>query len=348
MKRLIFITLLLFCSASIVITLFFLSQAGQPANGFKRKWPEQFDSAIFKPTDSLELPPDYYISGSAGDSIFLGSRQTSALYFLNWNTHSLVHIPLTVEGLEQPLRFLVSAPHIYSTSPVNSRLLVTKIQSADPPKLVSDQRVIADFIPIEKNKVVIKTWNMERSELELGLVYNEKSILNPKILEKQIDGKFCTDGKLLFNRMLSGVIYVYYYRNQWMFVDTTLTLIKRYPTIDTVSHARISVSPIKSEHSESLSSPARITNQFMTTSDSMLLIQSLLKADNENSTIVKNYSAVDVYHLPDGKYIGSFYIPYSKGDALREFYLMGKILIVRYRKLLVIGRLPEHILDHEQ
>ncbi len=189
---------------------------------------------------------------------------------------------------------------------------------------------------------------MERSELELGLVYNEKSILNPKILEKQIDGKFCTDGKLLFNRMLSGVIYVYYYRNQWMFVDTTLTLIKRYPTIDTVSHARISVSPIKSEHSESLSSPARITNQFMTTSDSMLLIQSLLKADNENSTIVKNYSAVDVYHLPDGKYIGSFYIPYSKGDALREFYLMGKILIVRYRKLLVIGRLPEHILDHEQ
>jgi hypothetical protein len=75
----------------------------------------------------------------------------------------------------------------------------------------------------------------------LDLNRNPKVVLNPDILQKQIDGVFDSDGKLLLNQNFKNLIYIYNYRNEYMIMDEDLELKSRLKTIDTISRARFNV-----------------------------------------------------------------------------------------------------------
>ncbi len=53
------------------------------------------------------------------------------------------------------------------------------------------------------------------------------------LLQKQVDGIFCTDGMMSYCKKSGKLIYVYYYRNQFICADSNLHLIYRGNTIDT-------------------------------------------------------------------------------------------------------------------
>src|SRR5690606_11231000 len=48
--------------------------------------------------------------------------------------------------------------------------------------------------------------------------------ISNQLLQKQIDGIFDTDGMLRYNSELNRLIYVYYYRNEFITADTNLKL----------------------------------------------------------------------------------------------------------------------------
>jgi hypothetical protein len=55
---------------------------------------------------------------------------------------------------------------------------------------------------------------------------NPKVSLNHELLEKQVDGVFDTDGQLLRDDITGELVYIYFYRNEFMVMDSNLVKLK--------------------------------------------------------------------------------------------------------------------------
>jgi hypothetical protein len=147
------------------------------------------------------------------------------------------------------------------------------------------------------------------------------------LLVKQIDGIFCTDGSLLRVPKSDKILYVYYYRNQFICADTNLNLLYKGKTIDTVTHAHIKVAVIKSQGQITLASPPFYVNRKSCVNSEYLFVQSALTADNEIAKTLNEVSTIDIYSIKDGKYKYSFYLPRFRNEELRDFKVYDKTLI---------------------
>ncbi|WP_431244488.1 hypothetical protein ACQ9BO_09335 [Flavobacterium sp. P21] len=78
--------------------------------------------------------------------------------------------------------------------------------------------------------------------------------------QKQLDGVFDTDGRLLYDETTQKIVYVYFYRNQFIAAGKDAELISRSRTIDTTSHARLKVSYVKNSTERKMSAPPYIVN----------------------------------------------------------------------------------------
>ncbi len=143
--------------------------------------------------------------------------------------------------------------------------------------------------------------------------------LTSTLLEAQVDGIFCVDGKLLFNKSLNNLTYLYHYRNQYFVTDTNLKLVKRFHTIDTTSTAKIRVIHGGAGNTRYLSSPPAPVNQLSKTWRKFLLVNSAVMAENENPNQFKNASVIDVYDLTEGKYLFSFYLKGPTENKMTDF-----------------------------
>nr|WP_068891208.1 hypothetical protein [Pedobacter panaciterrae] len=154
------------------------------------------------------------------------------------------------------------------------------------------------------------------------------------LLEKQIDGIFCTDGEIVRVPKSSKIIYVYYYRNQFLCADSNLNLLYKGKTIDTNSHAQIKVAKIKSNSENTLSAPPLYVNKRACANEKYLFVQSALRANNETEYMIKDVSMIDVYAIADGKYQFSFYLPDFRGFKVRDFKVYGQSLYALYDRYL--------------
>jgi hypothetical protein len=149
-------------------------------------------------------------------------------------------------------------------------------------------------------------------------------------LERQGEGIFSTDGSLIKSEASNKLFYIYFYRNQFLALDTNLHLLYKGKTRDTVSYARIKVSRISSEHQTTISTPPLVVNKQCTANDRWLFIHSGLKADNETISLHNNAAVIDVYSISDGKYNLSFYLPDFNGEKLTDFRVYGHSLYALY------------------
>ena len=150
------------------------------------------------------------------------------------------------------------------------------------------------------------------------------------VLEKQVDGIFCTEGNLHAQAKANRLIYIYAYRNQFIVMDTNLQVQYRARTIDTISHVKFKVGYIPSQRSITLSSPPLFVNKKTCVSGNYLFIHSGLRADNDENLIYDVGSPIDVYSLINGKYLCSFFLPDYQKHKIRDFRVFGNTLVALY------------------
>jgi hypothetical protein len=151
-----------------------------------------------------------------------------------------------------------------------------------------------------------------------------------KLLQKQVDGLFCTDGALVKVPKTSNFIYFYYYRNQFIYADSALKVIYRGKTIDTVSKAQLRVATNKQTRQITLASSPQLVNVKASASENHLFIYSAMKADNETEKMHKNGAAIDIYSTKNGSYKFSIRIPNIEGERMREFMVRDKMLVALF------------------
>jgi len=159
----------------------------------------------------------------------------------------------------------------------------------------------------------------------LDLNQSPKVKLKSDVLQGQIDGVFDVDGSLISNDGATKLVYTYVYRNQFIVMDSTMKIENRFQTIDTTTHAKITITKL-SDGSKKMGAPPFTVNKRSVIAGKFLFNESNLKGQYETSESWRTSSIIDVYNIERQQYIGSFYINHKKDEALSSWLVSGNYL----------------------
>lgn len=327
-------------SVLVVFILFALTEdkAAQRYD-FARVFPSEFtvreDTAINLKYGS------YYIAGATADKIYFGNELVP-LHMIESNKEltDTSHIRLQIE--DTTLRFKsihvkVDSPYFFISEGTQPYLLRGKMKEWYASRFMFDSAYFSLAVPVSPTSVVLRARSSSTGEDVLGKLTLHHGKLLPGLLEKQFDGVFCVDGMLHYDKELKEVVYVYYYRNQYVVMDTSLNLLYRGNTIDPISKAQIKADSFSTKETKTytMSAPALLVNKKSCVYGNWLLVNSALRSKTENEQMIPKTSVIDVYDLKHNTYQFSFYIPNNYGDQLSGIYLFDQKLYAIFRNYVV-------------
>ncbi|MEE9361616.1 MAG: hypothetical protein V3U92_03365 [Cellulophaga sp.] len=288
----------------------------------------------------------YYIAGVGDGKIYLGNKTAPGhLVEVDTMLTDTTHIKIRLDDTDLPFRspqVRVNPPDFYVFDGQVPCIFKGNTRDWKGSLMMKDDAYFSFAEPIDTTSVVFRAISSSTNEKILGKFTVSDSVtvsLTADLLQKQIDGIFCTDGKLLFGKELNKLIYVYFYRNQFVVADTDLKLDYIGKTIDTISKAQINVAAIDSEKSTTLTSGALIVNKHSCVYNNYLFINSNMLGKYEDEDMLKHASIIDVYDINKNTYEFSFYLYNYKTKKARSFQVYGNLLIAMADNYIVTHKL---------
>jgi len=320
--------------SSLMMVIVYRRTLPEPSikNGFTRN----LLTDVLTVADSVALADvEYYFAGWSGDSCLLASALRSD-HLVSIIGSSVLRIEIT-NPLASAMRYsqiTVDSPYFYLADLMGYTIYRGMMNSWHIEANVHAENFFSEYLPVN-GALVLRGFNDDKDEY---LLVREKMtsdhVVGAGLLQRQIDGLFCTDGMLRYDAQTARIVYTYYYRNQFIVADTLLELAYRANTIDTTHFARIKVSTLSLNHVSTLSAPPLVVNRYVACDGGLLYVNSNLLADNESRDEFNASDAIDVYSLSDGSYEFSFYIPRIEGKRLRHFALHKNSLYVLHGRWL--------------
>jgi hypothetical protein len=345
-KKLIFWILACFVlSTLIVVILFAASQhIRQKPGSFIRQFPPH--PAIEGKVLNLEYN-SYYIAGGTSHHIYLANYAAPLHLIEADNTLAdTQHVKLDVRGIADQkfwaAHIEVDSPYYYLTDGVVPIIYRGTIDHWQAEKYMHCNAYFQDIAPLSNESFFIRALSNPGRENTLGKISTAFPHVRMRdgILQKQVDGIFCTDGMMHYSKTEKQLIYLYRYRNEYIIMDTSLNILRKGNTIDNTTKAQIAIAKIKSSASTTFASPPLMVNKHSSVSSNQLFVQSMLMAKNENPESLVSASVIDVYDLQTGKYRFSFYIhDYQGHEKLEEFTVIGDKLFAIFKTHLQIWHL---------
>lgn len=343
------LTICFILSISVMLLLFATSvKMTHERNSFHRLFPPHPATRI----QSFDLKLNsFYFAGTDTNQVYL-SNITAPLYLLTLNGQRLdtAHLKLRVKNIKDTrfrngTRVAVLPPFFYIMDGISPRLLRGTLGEWQAEPFMYDSIYFSLSVPIGSKAFAIRAVSSHTKEYILGKQTDHPPYVQiaQGILEKQIDGIFCTDGMLHYNKKRKEIIYLYHYRNQYMVMDSTLRLVSIGKTIDTNSIAKIQIATMNTTSTQKMSAPPYLINKHSATEGNLLFVNSGLMAKNEDRESFNTSSVIDVYNLEKSTYEFSFYLARFKGYAVTDFIVDHNHLYALHNRYLVIYSL-EHTL----
>lgn len=294
----------------------------------------------------------YYFAGTTEDSIYLGNYTVP---------FALTSLDYSFEGMREkrviPDRYgfkfkrallQVNAPYYYlydGTVPVIYRGTIgnEKVQI-----ISQSQAYFSQLVNINQQSFALSTYYAPLKIQSLGILSPEEEKhlkLKPQLLTKYKDGVFDTDGQLHFDENQQKLVYVHFYKNQFLVMDKDLTINGNYKTIDTISRPQTDFVQL-SDGRRKMSKPPLKVNVTSTVKYGLLFNQSNLIGKYENKKYWENNAVIDVYSITEQEYIGSFYLPKSKKIKKIQLKINGECLYVLIGNEIIRYRFAQNITRH--
>lgn len=334
----------IFFSIGIVALLFMVSEdIIHHRNNFVRRFPPGLASPIFE--KKLDFN-SYYLAGFGNGKIYLGNITAPlTVTILDTLLHKQERYMISLSDTQlnfKSIKVAVRPPYFYVFDGSVPCLFSGRTSNWKAQLWPNKKAFFTNFEPIDSITVAFRGIDTKSKENILGIVSAHQGSnlrLSDKLLQKQIDGVFDTDGMLLYNAQKQELLYPYYYRNQYIVADKDLNLKYRGKTIDTNTIAKIKVAFHSKEKQSQLSGPPLIVNNDAATDGKYLYINAGLMGKFERSSMWKKASIIDVYDIETATYISSFYI-YNKGDKkVRQFRINSGRLVAFFGEDIVIYKL---------
>lgn len=331
-KKILLKLFLLAIMAITVVTTLFLSSEKQIKrnNAFIRKYIPHPITEIGRYNLKYN---SYYIAGIGNKTIYLGNYTAPlSMTTLNTSLSQINEFQVAIDSMHLPYRRVtikVIPPYFYvadGTVPIifKGETLNWKGKVNAYKKAYFNQFIVADSTRIGISSISSKT----QANI-LGIIEKKKDFidfnLNTEILNKQTDGKFGSDGLLLWNKHLQRFIYTYFYKNSYEVADKNLTHQFTGKTIDTISKPILDIAHYTATNQYKLGGNAVFVNRQTATYANYLYIYSTRLGKYENS--IKTASIIDVYNLTDNTYAFSFYLFHQKDKKLSAFTIYKDLLV---------------------
>jgi hypothetical protein len=328
------------CCALLMLFLFItMGQSNAIKNGFSRHFPPTKLSvaAVVK----LSSEGDFYIAGYSPAQIYLGNKQKP---FDLWAGDKILHLnfPPDIKGAWQSARLSVDSPYIYLSDGVSPKFFIGDLQSLQMDTFMSRSSYFTTAANISPGSFAVRAVNAVSKQNMLLKIQSDSPYVTSAdhLLNKQVDGIFCTDGLFKYDKLSHTLLYMYYYRNQCLLLDTNLHLLRIIKTIDTTSVAKISIARISDQGNAMLSAPPSFVNTTACIYADKVYIRSALLGDNEDVAVLERVNLVDVYSMKDGRYLQTLYIPKQQHESVREICFVKDKLIALYPHSYVAYNFP--------
>lgn len=306
-----FLTIQITTGIAIVSVLFLLSEdIMQHRNNFVRRFPDK----VHKVYDTDLNFNSYYFAGAANGKIYLGNHTASLLLTeIDTTLKTKKEIVVHIDNMKLPFRSLelkVQPKYFYAIDATVPCVFRGKTGNWKAATISATGKPFANPVIIDSNKIAFRT-HKSNTESILGMrtfTKRDSSWVNPDLLQKQIDGIFDVDGTLLFDAGTNKLVYLYFYRNQYIVTDAKLNLSFRGKTIDTISKAQIKVAFNKDRNEKKLSAPPLTVNRSGTVNRGLLFVNSGLIGKFEDVKLWSQASIIDIYDINSNTYLESFYV----------------------------------------
>jgi hypothetical protein len=292
----------------------------------------------------------YYLAGQGQGKLFLGNRTAPALITELDTTFKMISYPIQIKDTLfrfRNVKLRVQPPYFYlfdGTVPcIFKGSLHTKkaiLQSQSSPGFTKAEIV-------DTNTFIIRTLNSTRENLLAIVKLHDGQVKNaPKLLQKQVDGLFDTDGTLQYSPEEKKFVYLYYYRNQYIVTDASLHLLHRGNTIDTTTRAKIKVQYILKRKEKKFSAPPFLVNRMSTLHRNLLFVNSTLPGRYDEAKMWKNAHIIDVYDILKKSYLMSFPLYKIDGQRLDSFIVTDTHLFAHMGNNIVLYKLNTSLKDN--
>lgn len=247
-------------SISLLTLLFLISEERfHTNNSFVRRFPGKPAQKL----NQLDLGLNsYYLAGAGNGKIFLGNS-TAPLHVVILDTlfqeKQVVQIKLDRDSLQRrSTQLKVLPPYFFILNGSAPFVFRGQVSNWKGKEVAGQGFFFSMAQPMDSNRLAIRGVSTVTSSNVLGTVSlseNHKVTLSHKLLQKQTDGIFDTDGILLHNPQLKKLVYTYFYRNEFIIANENLELDHRGKTIDTINQVNIKVANITSKKLRKLSAP---------------------------------------------------------------------------------------------
>jgi hypothetical protein len=326
-----------FSSIGVIRLLYTISyRVNHNPNGFIRLFPPHRVNFV-NSTDLKYM--GYYPAGATQTNIYLAnSNATDQLIVMNYDFKDSQHIELNTPDANKlawkTLNIAVDSPDIYMMDGFTPSIIHLHFPFFSGERYSLKRMPFISPIPLSPSSFAMRTYDkIHRQNTLVKETVNPLKIVNSEgALQKQIDGSFCTDGMLLYNKKASRLIYIYFYRNQFVCLDTNLNILYRNNTIDTNSRAKIQLTTIfyPSGHETTMSVPPVYVNRKACTDRDWIFVNSSLLANNEEKKVFDSHSVIDVYSVQNGAYQFSFYLPDHNKKRITDFRVFNNTLVAIY------------------
>ncbi|WET03943.1 hypothetical protein P0R33_06290 [Flavobacterium sp. YJ01] len=342
------ILVLALSSASLVVILFLYSEKiMHHENPFIRSYP-QHPVTLEK---SMDLKfNSYYFAGFSNGRLYLGNY-TNALHVIKIDQNFKVedNTKIDFKGKNIPFRIVRIAvrdssfylmdgtvPCIYKGH-ISDWKITQKLENC-PSFTIAE--------PLDKTRFAIRSLQGREARHVLGIfdpAGKPNVTYKTDLLQQQIDGVFDTDGMLISNYKNNNIVYVYYYRNEFITADQNLNLAAKGKTIDTISKAQIKVAYLKNRTERKMAAPPIMVNQKASFCGNVLFIQSKIPGKFEPENIWEQGAVVDVYNLKKKSYLMSFTIYGTQMKKLSSLYVTETHLYAIMEDELVVYSLNKNL-----
>jgi uncharacterized membrane protein YphA (DoxX/SURF4 family) len=344
------ITSILVVSVLVMSSLFFASEdIVHNRNDFVRTFPP-FPAKRIKAID-LKYN-SYYFAGKSDDNIFLGNSSAPALVTVI-DSSLVIKETYRIEIKDTVFKFhnvqlRVIPPNFYlfdGTVPCVFKGVIgnrkAKLKSNILPGFTSAE-------VMDPSHLLIRTLSRKGEHLLMIVNIDDplKRFSNPGLLEKQQDGIFDTDGTFHYDWNEKKMVYVYYYRNQYIIADDSLKLITKANTIDTTSKARIKTEYVKKQKQRKFAAPPFMVNRVTAINRNLLFVNSTLPGKYESEKMWNNANVIDVYDTNDQSYVMSFYVYKVDGGQITSMMVTDNYLYALIGTNMVSYKLSQILKDH--
>jgi len=331
-------------STLVVAALYLLSEEKvHRNNGFIRRYPHH-------PVTTLRGIPvkynSYYIAGFNKGTIYLGNLTVPSHVFSTDTT--LTHMGQHIIKLTNADDIIFSAPRLnvlsdnFFISDGSASVIYKGIISTwTADKIWQGKEKFLQCKPVSSNRFIVT--GIHNNVMAVGLVSTTSDLYyNPKLLQKTNDGIFENDGILLYNFEEERLVYVYYYKNNYLHTSKNLDQAVILKTIDTLKVSTIRIAKEDNATKQTIGNHAEMLQLQAATSDKYLFIKSKRLGKYEDAAMLKEASIIDVYNLNDQSYEFSFYLYNYENEEIKSFEIYGNLLVGLSDHYLVLYRLQPY------